>query len=207
MGSTKHILWNVFLAVIPVALAYILAWSLGTKTKRKLPRLVSVAIMLVWLVFLPNTCYLLTEWRHLLFDDRWEPLLQTAHEDPSAMLATAKWAIFFLAYSGLGVILFVLSIRPLEQRLRSHGRNCVILAPPLFFLTSLGVYLGLILRLNSWDLLHRPGFVFQAAIDALTRMSLISSILVFAALLWALYEAVDIWVEGVSDRMKRWFVR
>jgi uncharacterized membrane protein len=201
----KGVFWNLMLAAIPVALAYGLAWGLRGKGKqRNLPVWVCLPLGLAWLAFLPNTCYLLTEWRHLLFDTQWAPLLDRAISDKTAMLSIAKWALFFLTYSGLGVLTFVLAIRPLEQWLLSRRGKPWLVAPFLFFVTSLGVYLGLIVRLNSWDLIHRPMFVWDTAISALTRPSLLTAILVFAGILWALYEAVDIWVEGVEARLRRW---
>lgn len=199
-----HTLWNLFLAAIPLVLAWALAWGLGRQgKKRNLPRFVNCILAAVWLAFLPNTCYLLTEWRHLLFDDRWAELLRAGDTDRSAMLATARWALLFLAYSGIGVLLFALSIRPVERSLRASGINATLLAPPFFFLISLGVYLGLIVRLNSWDMIQRPAAVWNSAADALTTAAPLQAIVVFAVVLWILYEAVDLWLDGVADRLRR----
>lgn len=205
MASWRSVGWNLFLAVIPVALAYALAWGLGGRGRqRHLPLWVCLPLALGWLAFLPNTCYLLTEWRHLLFDQRWADLLDSGNTDRRAMLSTAKWALFFLAYSGTGVLLFALAIRPMERRLRTTGRHSLLYAPPFFFLMSLGVYLGLIVRLNSWDIVQRPLYCWQKAMEALVNPTLLVSICVFALILWGTYEAVDLWVEGVTDRLRRW---
>ena len=201
MSLLRWVAWNLFLAVIPVVLGYGLAWALGGRGKYRLPPFVCVILALVWLAFLPNTCYLLTEWRHLLFDERWEHLLDRGHADRNAMLATAKWALFFLAYSGTGLLLFTLAIRPLERWLRATGRRPLFYALFLFFLVSLGVYLGLIVRLNSWDLLKKPLFVWKTTLQALANPTLFVSILIFAVLLWITYEAVDLWVDGVVARL------
>lgn len=194
------VLWNLLLAVIPVVLAYLLAWLLRKRLKLAGILLLAVPLGIAWLAFLPNTCYLLTEWRHLLFDKRWEPLLDAGHENPAAMYGTAKWALFFLLYSGTGVFLFVLGVRPMEHWLRSTGQKSFLYAPFFFFLVSLGVYLGLVLRLNSWDLVRRPQFVVNVALEAVTSRPLLVAISVFAVLLWALYEGADIWVDGVRAR-------
>ena len=73
---------------------------------------------------------------------------------------------------------------------------------PFFLLTSLGVYLGLIVRLNSWDIVTRPGRVLDIAVRAVLNPLLLETILVFAFLLWLLYETVDIWVDGLMDRLR-----
>lgn len=202
--ASKHMLpgiaWNLLLAVIPVALAYLLAWLLRKRLKPAGIVLLALPLGIAWLAFLPNTCYLLTEWRHLLFDNRWEPLLDAGHQSRVAMYQTAKWALFFLLYSGTGIFLFVLGVRPMEHWLRSTGQKSFLYAPPFFFLVSLGVYLGLVLRLNSWDLVRRPQFVLNVALEAVTSRPLLVAIGIFAAILWALYEGADIWVDGVRAR-------
>lgn len=198
--------WNLFLAAIPVALAYLLAWGLGGKgRKRWMPSFVAIPLGLLWLAFLPNTCYLLSEWRHLLIDERWFGVVTAAQvNDPYAMYALARGSLFFLGYSGAGVLMFVLAVRPIERWLRSVGVSMIAVAPFLFWLTSLGVYMGLIVRLNSWDLWNRPAHVLDVAANAVTSTTLLGSISVFALLLWALYEGVDLWVDGLTDRLRQW---
>jgi uncharacterized membrane protein len=198
--------WNLFLAAIPAVLGYLISWGLGAKGRRRvLPAWIAAPLALVWLVFLPNTCYLLSEWRHLLIDERWMGVVSAAQtNDPYAMYSLARGSLFFLAYSGLGVMLFVLAVRPIERWLRSVGISMIAVAPFLFWLTSLGVYMGLIVRLNSWDLLNRPAHVIDVAANAVTNTTLLGSITVFAILLWALYEAVDLWVDGLTDRLRQW---
>lgn len=200
----RGVIWNLFLAAVPVVAGYILAWGLARHGKRRnLPLVVCVPLGLLWLALLPNTCYLLTEWRHLLFDERWKDLLDSGRADRSAMLKTAHWAFLFAGYSGAGVLLFALAIRPMERWLRAARRHPVTYAPFFFFLMSLGVYLGLIERFNSWDLLTRPGIVWSEALSALAYPVLLVNILLFAAVLWGLYEAVDIWFDGVAERLRR----
>ncbi|MFN3653543.1 MAG: DUF1361 domain-containing protein [Armatimonadota bacterium] len=195
--------WNLLLAVTPVVLGYGLAWLLGARFKYPaLKWLLCLPLALAWLALLPNTCYLLTEWRHLLFDRRWAPLLEVGNRDREAMLETAKWSLLFLAYSGAGVLLLVLAVRPLEQRLRAWKVKPYAVAPFLFFLVSLGVFLGLVVRLSSWDLARRPGPAWEAVQAALTHQPALLSIVVFAALLWGVYEAADIWVDGVAARLR-----
>ena len=100
--------------------------------------------------------------------------------------------------------MFVLAVRPIERWLRSVGVAMIAVAPFLFWLTSLGVYMGLIVRLNSWDLWNRPAHVLDVAANAVTNTTLLGSISVFALLLWALYEGVDLWVYGLTDRLRQW---
>lgn len=201
------VLWNLFLAALPLVLGLASWWALGGKEKKaRLPAWVTLPLLAAWLAFLPNTCYLLTEWRHLLYDEHWAPLLEAGQQDSASMLATAKWAGFFAVYSGLGLLLFTLAIRPIELRLRMAGVRPLLWGPPLFFLMSLGVYLGLRPRLNSWDLVTQPLRVLDVVMAALSTPPLLMAILAFAAVLWVLYEIVDIWVDGAAERLRRWHV-
>jgi len=198
----RGVAWNLMLAAIPVPLAYATLWGLGRRGgARRLSWWLIAPLAVAWLAFLPNSCYLLTEWRHLLFDPRWKPLLDAGPDDAGAMMGAARWSLFFVGYSGVGVLLFVLSVRPFERILRASGLRFLWLAPLFFGLMSVGVYLGLRIRLNSWDLVQRPAVVWTAVSEALSSHPRMVAIAVFAGLLWALYEAVDIWVDGVSQRL------
>lgn len=204
MQPVYWILWNILLSVIPVGAAYLLAWGVETFTldRKRVPWLVWLPLALFWFAFLPNTCYLLTEWRHFLFDEHFTSLRDAAETDRTLMLAVARQGLFFLVYSGIGVLCFTLSIRPIERLLRKLRANLTLFALPFFFLTSLGVYMGLIVRLNSWDIVTRPGHVLSVALRALTTPLLLETIVIFAFLLWLLYQIVDIWVDGATLRIR-----
>lgn len=194
--------WNLFLAFVPVILAHLLAWGWFPGSKKRLPGLAGLILGVLWLLFLPNSCYLLTEWRHLLFDPKWMQAVENSKgQDHAAMLATAKSALLFLGYSGAGVLMFVLAIRPVERMLRAAGGHFFLFAPVFFFLISLGVYLGLIERLNSWDAVTHPSVVWEAVDDALFNRTVLAAIAVFGGILWALYEAVDLWVDGFRQSL------
>ncbi len=205
MQSWRWIAWNIFLAVIPVMAAYLLAAGAQAWTvrRRRVPWIVWLPLILVWFAFLPNTCYLLTEWRHFLFDAHFTTLRDAADTNRVLMLRVARQGLFFLIYSGVGVLCYTLSIRPIEQLLRAARAPLLLWAVPFFFLTSLGVYMGLIVRLNSWDIVTRPGHVLNIAVRAITNLLLLKTILIFAVLLWILYELVNIWVDGVVARLAR----
>lgn len=205
MHSKLWILWNLFLAAIPVGLGYAIAFGAKRLTidRKRTPWWVWLLPGLVWFAFLPNTCYLLTEWRHFLFDPRFVSIREDAGGNSVVMLTVAKQGLFFFLYSGVGTLCFALSIRPIHRLLRRTRITLGLWAIPFFFLISLGVYMGLNPRLNSWDLLNRPAFVFQIALHAFTNLLLLKTIVEFAAILWALYVIVDMWVDGVNLRFRQ----
>ncbi len=205
MQSFTWIAWNILLALIPVVVATLLAKGVTVYTLRPngVHWLAWLPLGVVWLAFLPNTCYLLTEWRHFLFDPYFTTWRVNADNSSATRLIVARQGLGFLGYSGIGVLCYTLAIRPIEKMLRRTRVNPLLLAPPFFFLTSLGVYMGLIRRLNSWDLVNRPRIVWEVAVHALSTPPLLEVILVFACLLWLLYEIADIWVDGVVQRFAR----
>lgn len=201
-GSVLWVSWNLFLAVIPVALAS----AVVRLHEARWPRVIrwpAVGIaLLAWLVFLPNTCYLLTEWRHFLVDLDSSNLYLRARADSQAALLMMLWVVFYFCYSAFGMLAFTLAIRPIARLARQHGLPIPMLAVLLFGLLSLGVYLGLVLRFNSWDLVTRPTSVF-ASVAALRSRPLLTAFLVtFGVFLWLAYGALDIWVEGFKARRK-----
>lgn len=198
-------LWNLFLAGIPVALAYLLEAGVRRFTlgRGRAPWIVWLPLAAVWLAFLPNTCYLLTEWRHLLFDGPMPDLIARADTDRRIMLDIAEMGVFYLIYSGLGVLSFALSIRPVQRVMREARISLLVPGIIFFLLTSLGVYLGLIVRLNSWDIVQRPLHVADVISGALSNPALVEVIILFAAVLWVIYEIANLWVDGVALRL-RW---
>ncbi|HEY3413359.1 MAG TPA: DUF1361 domain-containing protein [Armatimonadota bacterium] len=205
LDAWHWVLWNVFLAAIPVVTGYVI--SIGATQfsirRRTIPLAAWLPLLAVWFVFLPNTCYLLTEWRHFLMDDQMPSLLARADQDPAEMLNVAKWGLFFLLYSGIGAAAFILAIRPIHQLLRRLRVPGWIPGAPFFFLMSFGVYLGLIVRLNSWDILHRPFHVWDETVQAFGRFRLMEAVVVFAVLLWLLYWLGDLIADGLAYRVKQ----
>lgn len=142
--------WNLFLAYVPYGISTLL--SLRSKTpSRQLDRRVIVVLSLVWLLFIPNAFYILTDLYHLI-DCR----------DPRVPEWFDLSLIFSFAWNGL--LLGVLSVRQMERVISPVfgvfvGRLFVY---GVMGLSALGVYTGRYLRYNSWDVLTNP---FRLAAD------------------------------------------
>jgi uncharacterized membrane protein len=205
LQSLSWILWNLFLSAIPVGLVYL--WTYGIQRyslKRKgIPWIVFTPFIVLWILFLPNTCYLLTEWRHFLFDPHYVGLREAVESNRALMLRVARQGLFFLCYSGFGVLCLLYAIRPAEQLLTRLRVQKPLWMAPLFLLTSLGVYLGLIVRLNSWDFATRPAHVWRTTWVALASPRIFETIVIFAVLLWLCYEIASIWADGLALRLKK----
>ncbi len=206
MLSVRWTLWNLFLAVLPVIAAYATAAfaKMGRRRGRRMGWLLAIPAAIIWFAFLPNTCYLLTEWRHFLFDPQFAALRRSVETDRTMLLTVAQWSVFYLLYTGFGCVCFTLSIRSIERLF--HGRRTLLIAltVPFFFLISVGVYMGLIVRLNSWDIVRRPWIVWEVMLRVLTTPLLLNTVIVFAVLLWIIYQMIGIWIEGAQSRFGKY---
>ncbi len=201
MRPILNVVWNIFLALIPVAVA----WILVNEARRKrvvgeaLSKRVAIPALLVWIAFLPNTCYLVTEWRHYLETITSNPsIFRLARHSPHYMLNFLMMTAFYAAYSGVGVITYFMAIWPIDRWLKPSRA----IKAAFFFLCSLGVYLGLIRRLNSWDILHHPLHIVRDALVALSSPALGLLILGFGVALWALYFLFSLTVDGLRQRIE-----
>jgi len=199
------ILWNLFLAAIPVALGYAAA-GIGRQITWRRPWLwlALAPLLALWLIFLPNSCYLFTEPRHLFDAMERYGLWTRARHDPGAAMGLALRAGVALLYSSAGALTFALSIRPIKAWVRSLGFPTAWGVLPFFMLVSLGVYLGLVVRYNSWDLLTRPGKVLETVAKLTDRPLLVATVVLFGLFLWLAYEVCDIWIDGFALRWARW---
>ncbi|MDR6465992.1 DUF1361 domain-containing protein [Chryseobacterium sediminis] len=134
--------WNLFLAWIPLLLSsFILAFNIKSKISL-------IFIIIVWILFFPNSPYILTDLFHL-----------------RARNSVPIWydLIVILSYAWTGLICGFISLNDIEKSLSEYGKRNRINAVIIFFLfmSSFGVYLGRFLRWNSWDVLNNPFGLFS----------------------------------------------
>ncbi len=204
MGFVFWIGWNVFLAAIPVLFAFIAAGIAGRMRSRKDPRwwwLLAPAL-LGWLIFLPNACYLFTELRHVLAAVDRHELWSRARSDHRALEQLAVWTAVGVVNVVAGALTFGLAIRPLRRIVPWRPGAYPVVAYAFFCVMAVGVYLGLIVRYNSWDLFTRPQAVLRTAAGLAERPLLFAALLLLGLALWVTYEAIDIWFDGVAARLK-----
>ncbi|CAN5921686.1 DUF1361 domain-containing protein [soil metagenome] len=144
------LVWNLFLAWVPYGCAIAIRALHG----RRLGSLALVPFFVLWLGFLPNAPYLVTDFVHLRFRVG-APLWFDA-----VMLAAFAWAGVGLGTASLRVCAHVVRVRA--------GSLAVLAFTPLVALaTGFGIYLGRFLRLNTWDVATRPGTVLVQMLSPL----------------------------------------
>jgi uncharacterized membrane protein len=142
VGSFGHVylVWNLFLAWIPFAVALVIS----ERGKHGRAGLGQVALVGAWLVFLPNAPYIVTDLIHL----------PTSGADP-------LWfdAVLYVAFAWTGLLLGLVSLLLVHRTVR-RALGAVwgwALVAGAVALCGVGIYLGRFLRWNSWDVLTNPG--------------------------------------------------
>lgn len=147
----QYLLWNLVLAWVPLLLALRLIVILRRKLWSSWEGL---ATSLVWLLFLPNSFYMISDFIHL----------KEAPREDVLYVAT-----MFTAFICTGIVLGFSSLYLIHQRLcqRFTDRAAGIWIGVTLFLCSIAIYLGRDLRWNSWDILTNPGGVLFGIADRL----------------------------------------
>ena len=138
-GAYDFLAWNLFLAWIPLVAA-VLVYDMhrrGVPGKHLLP------LGALWLLFLPNAPYLLTDLIHL------------GSRDDAPL-----WfdMVLFTAYAWTGALLGFLSLYLMQAVVRRAAGTPLSWAfvGASLVATSFGIYLGRSLRWNSWALVTNP---------------------------------------------------
>jgi uncharacterized membrane protein len=137
-----NLVWNLFLAWIPFVLAYlayIFSW------RRSLMILVIPTFAFLWLIFFPNAPYILTDLQHLSQGSNSVPLWYDV--------------IMLIWFSWTGMLLGIVSLNLMQEIIkRQIGRWAGwVFVFMVAGLSSVGLYVGRFIRLNSWDVLKNPG--------------------------------------------------
>jgi uncharacterized membrane protein len=196
-----NVAWNLFLAVIPVLLSLLV--FKGVRDQRRNGRVkwvMWIPTLIVWFAFLPNTCYLITEWRHYLDDLGRSPgLMDQARHNELILLEFLGMTGFYIGYSGFGLLCFFLAIYPLDILFNPSW----VIRPLFFFLCSLGVYLGLVDRFNSWQLVRHPHEILHAAHQAVESPLVFVLMGFFALVLWLFYGIFGLTMDGVRMQYRK----
>jgi uncharacterized membrane protein len=109
----------------------------------------------LWLLFLPNAPYIITDFIHL-----------------QHLKSNILWldAILIGVYAFSGLLFYFISVQDMEELLQRHyhPKKVKYLLWMLPFLVGFGIYLGRFLRWNSWDIIQRPQNLLQDMVGILT---------------------------------------
>jgi uncharacterized membrane protein len=166
------LIWNLILAWIPFVCG-LAVFKLAPDPRN---RWIVVPLAALWVLFLPNAPYLLTDMIHLRHSTQvgwWYDLV---------LLLLCAWS---------GLMLGVVSLQHLQLRVARAAGPWVgwLFVGTMIGLGSLGVAIGRLLRWNSWDLLLDPGAVLRDVLATMAETHLDRAMLGLSggiAILWLL---------------------
>ena len=143
-----RMIWNYFLAVIPVYMALFSRYY--SELEKRVP---TVAFSLIWLLFFPNAFYMLTDFKYL---SKISFPLWDVYEKIGGNLTPWILLLNLVVSITAGVIAGIISLEIIHKILKENFGNKIswIIVVFLMILTSFGVYIGRFARLNSWDIIN-----------------------------------------------------
>lgn len=145
-----YLVWNLFLAFVP----YFFISYLKTHISIQKSKFKTLSLLFLWLLFLPNSFYILTDLIHL-----------------SQSSNHLFWfdVVVISSYALIGFTLGITSLIEFETIIKSYTSTLItnLIMPVICFLCGIGIYLGRILRYNSWDIMSNPLKLFQDIIISL----------------------------------------
>jgi len=142
--------WNLFLAAIPA----VAAWFFARAMARGSSLFERVGWFVIWLVFLPNAPYIITDFVHL-----------------STRPGIPLWydTALLISCAGTGLLLGYTSIADVQAAITRRFSTLMgwVLVIAAVLLSGFGIYLGRFLRWNSWDTLTSPSQLYPEIADRL----------------------------------------
>ena len=141
--SFSFLVWNLFLAAVPAVAALLLVHA----SERRTAGVIQGFWFLLWLAFLPNAPYIVTDFVHLT------PRPPVPLWFDIALLGSCAATGLLLGYVSVADVHGVVT----KRHGRATGWSVAIVA---LLLSGFGVYVGRFLRWNSWDVVAKPGTIF-----------------------------------------------
>jgi uncharacterized membrane protein len=142
------LIWNLILAAVPFYVVRCFRYQSDCAQQPRASQnpIVLISILSLWLLFLPNAPYILTDFVHLQTEGNLYFFLDVA------ILSSFSLSGMLMAISSLNSVMLHLK----AQKWINTRAASILFKITIVLLCSLGVYLGRILRWNSWNILNRP---------------------------------------------------
>ncbi len=171
------LLWNFFLAGLPLIFSSIMLQM----SEKGYNRNAIFGLGLLWLIFLPNAPYMLTDYIHVKYGDRGYLLLDAF---TLGWFAIAAFAAAVISLNDVSTLLM--------KRYNGYLVSLMILS--ICLLCSLGIFLGRDLRFNSWDVVTNPKALVMETVVRLSNpiadFYTWASAMVISLLLFVVYQCM-----------------
>ena len=181
-GYYRFLLGNLFLAGIPL----FLSTGLRIADRFKLHWVMKTGLFALWLLFLPNAPYILTDILHLT---------RANHAPVWYDLA------LLLSCAGTGLLFGYLSLIDVQTIVARHYSDVVgwVFALVSLCLSGFAIYLGRFLRWNSWDVITTPSLMLELG-GIVRHAQPVSVTFIFGIILVLGYSSLRLLLDPASPR-------
>lgn len=153
------LIWNYLLALVPMLMIYLM--------KKKNNKVLNVVYAFIFIIFVPNTYYLITDLMHLESINFQMP---GAMNPAQLTTGLSEWSQFF-SIAIMGIYGFCIGGILLNKFMDKFKINNQAVSVLLSIIIGLGIYIGRFLRLNSWDLIN-PIYVINTVINSINSFTI-----------------------------------
>ncbi len=182
-ATYAFLIWNLFLAWVPLLFAWIVSHIQKPAFAWKWMWFPAA----LWLLFFPNSPYILTDLGHLARLSEW------------TLVPLGFDVVMILTFTLNGLFVGFVSLFLMEDVWRQHvrARVATALSVSALILAGFGMYLGRFIRWNSWDLFHRPGMLVQdlavRVFDPLSHPRTWGFTALYSGFLLIIYFTIKLW--------------
>lgn len=187
------LLWNIGLAMLPLPV-----FRLAQRQKNGFAKW---ALLLVWVLLLPNTFYMVTDLIHVPEHMEWVGYAEDGRVAVLHSPHAADWTLMLLLGMGafMAVLLGCRAFHAFEKSLPASvgrpGRRLSIAV--LSILCGVGIYIGRFLRFNSWDI-RAPVYLLRVLLASLDRFAVLFIVLMSYSI-FLLYQFYRQFCAGETD--------
>ncbi|MDD4333463.1 MAG: DUF1361 domain-containing protein [Patescibacteria group bacterium] len=177
------IFWNIFLLFVPYSIVKFLVyyWKLNNFIRWR-EKIAAGAFFILWLLFIPNSAYIITDMRHITGF--------CPGNDYLAICSENAWMImFFFVYAIIGWVAFVCLMNQMKNLIKIIFNKFIaeIFIIAVMPVITLGLLLGLINRWNSWEMFAHPIKIINDSVLYFTQFLYFRDFVIFLFGLYALY--------------------
>lgn len=187
----NFLIWNLFLAWLP----FFFSMAAFELDKRRIGGLLLLPLGVAWLLFFPNSPYIMTDLVHLT--------IRKSKYIVDGAIQSRYWydLVTLLLFTWSGWLTGFFSLYQFQSVIY---RKSSLLLSWVFVLVACilggyGVLLGRVYRLNSWDVLTDRHQLYQLVLDSLNRQSVFFTLFI-AFVLLVIYATMYFLLNGLSTR-------
>lgn len=184
------LLWNLFLAWVPLFFALV-ARRLASMTTEitKSKQILIYTTLALWLLFFPNSPYIITDLMHL-------------GEYNNQILWFDTVGFFIAALAGMATGLYSLYVAHQVLNQLTTSLIAWVIVSISIVLSGFGLYLGRFIRFNSWDLFTNPFYLFRQSLNELRNPLAMQTTMVFTLVVMVLYISMIILIPNRHESVK-----